>query len=131
MSPADPRAENAPRVVLLTGDLLLRPRLEALIQAAGATAETRSSREAVDGLLAAAEPPGAVVVDLSATSFSPAEAISALKTRFPATPVLAFGPHTDRAALADALARGSLEALPRSRAVRELTQILRDALARA
>lgn len=120
-----------PRVILLSEDLLLRPRLEALIAAAGGIPETCSSPDGAARVLAAAEPPGAVVVDLSARGFSPREIISSLKARFPETPIVAFGPHTDREALSDAAARGCRKVLPRSRAVRELTQILREALSPA
>ncbi len=128
-------ARDAPRVVLVCDDLLLRSRLEPLIAAAGARAEVGSGAAAL--LAAGAEgpagtdAPSAFVVDLSLRRSPAAATISDLRARFPNTPIVAFGPHTDRASLAEAAALGCHAVLARSRAVRELPEILRELLARS
>lgn len=122
-------AESPRRVALVTDDLLLFTRLEPLIAAAGATVVHVRSQAAVTALFDTDAPPQAIVLDLSARHLTPLDAISQLRERFPAAPILAFGPHTDRETLDAAARRGCAIVLPRSRAVRDLTRELRGALA--
>ena len=121
---------SLPRVALLTDDLLLRSRLEGLIAAAGATVDAAGTPGAVADLLSGASPPQAVVLDLSAGNLRPLPTISQLRERYPEVPIVAFGPHTDREAMAEAARHGCASVLPRSRAVRELTNEVRRVLAK-
>ena len=123
-------AEAPPRVALVTDDLLLFSRLEPLIAAAGASVLAVRSQAAVQALWESAAPPRALVLDLAARHLTPLDAISRWRERFPSSPILAFGPHTDRETLEEATRRGCAAVLPRSRAVRDLTRELRHALGR-
>jgi len=122
--------EVPPTVALVTDDLLLFSRLEPLIADAGATVLPVRSRAAVATLLDGDTPLQALVLDLSAKHLVPLDAIHRLRVLFPSAPILAFGPHTDRETLEEAARRGCATVLPRSRAVRDLTQELLGVLRR-
>ena len=120
----------APTVALCTDDLLLRSRLGPLVSAAGAATVVVSTSEAAVSLLDSEPAPHALVVDLSAHRLSPLALIARFRERFPSAPIVAFGAHTDRETLGEATHLGCDAVLPRSRAVRELTQVLQDLLRR-
>lgn len=117
-------------VALVTDDLLLRSRLEPLVTAAGAGTIAVGTQEAVSSLFDSGAAPHALVVDLSAERLSPLSLIPRFRSRFPAAPIVAFGAHTDRETLGEATTLGCAAVLPRSRAVRELTQVLQELLGR-
>ena len=117
-------------VALVTDDLLLRSRLGPLVEATGVTALAVTTSEAATSLLDSEAALHALVVDLSAHRLAPLSLIPRFRERFPAAPIVAFGAHTDRETLGEAARLGCAAVLPRSRAVRELTQILQDALRR-
>lgn len=115
-----------PPVVVLTGDLFFRARIEAVAQAAGVRVACVTSWEEVERGLedAPAAAPGRVLVDLAYREADPAGAIRALKSR-PAPPlVVAFGPHRDADAFRAARDAGADRVLARSAFVERLPELL-------
>lgn len=99
----------AERVWLATRNLLFRPRLRAVVAAAGGAV----SRDATGCEVA--------VVDLSEPEWE--QRVRELRARN--VTVLAFGPHVDTGALRRARALGA-EAVPNSRVERRLAELLAD-----
>ncbi len=93
------------KILLWSDDLMSRVRIESRWQAAGAQLLKRDS----------AETPDLVVVDLTARDA--AGHIRRLREQFPATDILAFGPHVDADGFREARAAGASECVARGSAV--------------
>ncbi len=93
------------KILLWSDDLMSRVRIESRWKAAGAQMLRRD----------AAETPDLIVVDLTARDA--AGNIRKLREQFPATDILAFGPHVDANAFREAKAAGANECVARGSAV--------------
>jgi DNA-binding NarL/FixJ family response regulator len=105
--------------VIVVSDLMFQPRIETAARAAGL-----SVRVATPAAVAA-DPgdPALVVVDLHERE---GDALAAIRTAKAAgAPVLAFGRHTDAAALRAAREAGADVVVPRSQLVDELPDLIR------
>lgn len=121
----DRRGPPAGPVLGLTADLVFASRIRAAATAVGATVHlTRSAEE----LLARAREtaPRLVLIDLDARTADPVEAIRRLRAtpETAAVPIVAFGPHVSREAIAAARDAGATRVLARSAFVRELPALL-------
>jgi DNA-binding NarL/FixJ family response regulator len=93
------------KILLWSDDLMSRVRIESHWKAAGAQMLRRD----------AVETPDLIVVDLTARDA--AGHIRKLCEQFPATDILAFGPHVDANAFREAKAAGASECVSRGSAV--------------
>lgn len=104
-------------VVVLTGDLFFRAKIEAVAKAAGVPVRFAGSAEE-------AQEAGTVLVDL-ADGARAIEAVNALKARPRAPVVVAFGPHKEGEAFRAAREAGADRVLARSSFVERLPELLR------
>ncbi|MGH7550412.1 MAG: hypothetical protein ACREMD_04710 [Gemmatimonadota bacterium] len=116
-----------PPVVILTGDLFFRVKIEAVAEAVGTPVAFARSREEVeraleDGGVAGS---GRVLIDLSYREAEPTETIRTLKSRPEPPHVVAFGPHRDGEAFRAARQAGADRVLARSAFVERLPKLLR------
>jgi len=93
------------KILLWSDDLMSRVRIESRWKAAGAQLLKRDS----------AETPDLIAVDLTARDA--AGHIRKLREQFPATDILAFGPHVDAEGFRAAKAAGASECVARGSAV--------------
>jgi len=92
-------------ILLWSDDLMSRVRIESRWKAAGAQLIKKDSAEA----------PDLIVVDLTARDA--AGHIRRLRAQYPATDILAFGPHVDGDAFREAKVAGASECVARGSAV--------------
>ena len=97
-------------VVIVVSDLMFQPRIAAAAEALGLRARTTASAEDAREAIAAA--PALAVVDLHERDADAIEIIRAAKSA--GAKVLAFGRHTDAAALRAARLAGADSVVPRS-----------------
>jgi DNA-binding NarL/FixJ family response regulator len=100
------------KILLWSDDLMSRVRIESRWKAAGAELLKRDS----------ADTPDLVVVDLTARDA--AGHIRKLREQFPATDILAFGPHVDAEGFRAAKAAGASECVARGSAVERVLKWL-------
>lgn len=93
-------------MAVVADDLIWTSRLVAAVERSGATPVTAASREQLDGLLSAAEPVEAVLIDLNGRRFDGVDAVRAAVRA--GRPVLAVGQHEDLALRRRALAAGAV-----------------------
>ncbi|MBI2724462.1 MAG: hypothetical protein HYX50_05310 [Chloroflexi bacterium] len=105
-----------PLIVAVT-DLLFQSRITAAARALGADVRVPTSAERV-----ALTADAALVVDLQDTAFDPAALIAAATAA--GVPTLAFGRHTEVAALRMAREAGAAAVVPRSQLAEELPALL-------
>jgi DNA-binding NarL/FixJ family response regulator len=94
-------------ILLLTDNLMTRANLEATWKNAGATVAGSSNNET--------EVPDLIVVDLTAKEA--VGRIRALRARYPAIEILAFGPHVDSEAFKQAKEAGATRQVARGKVV--------------
>lgn len=115
-----------PPVLVLTGDLFFRAKIEAVAEAQGTPVACVASLGEVERTLASA--PGAagriVLIDLAHREPDPEAAIRALKSRPTPPLVVAFGPHRDADAFRAARLAGADRVLARSAFVERLPELL-------
>jgi DNA-binding NtrC family response regulator len=103
-------------VLVLDDNLFFRPRLETELRTAGFTpvfaVGAAGFRSALDA------EPGAVVVNLASRGFDAPALVAEAHARFPALPIIGFGPHTDESLVASGLAAGCVEVVPNGLVVR-------------
>ncbi len=106
--------------LMLCDDLIFYSRVSATARAAGLS--VRQARTTDDLLkLAAANPPGGVLLDLHADGLDVPALLAGLRAACPAMPrTVAFGSHVDAERLRAARAAGVDRVLPRSAFVKEL-----------
>ena len=107
---------NRGSVIVLDDNLFFRPRLETELRAAGFTPVFAVAAAGFRSALDAA--PDAVVVNLAARGFDAAALVAEAHVRFPALPIIGFGPHTDESLVASGLAAGCVEVVPNGLVVR-------------
>ena len=94
------------RVAVLADDLIWSSRLVAAVERSGATPLRCGSRPELDTVLADADPPAAVLVDLNGRRFDGVDAVRAAAGA--GRPVLAVGQHEDLPLRRRALAAGAV-----------------------
>ena len=114
------------KIVVAVNDLMFAARIEDAAREAGATPVVVQSTETLDDALAGA---AGAIVDLHDTAVDPGEVIR--RTKLAGGGVLAFGRHTDIAALRAARAAGADTVVARSQLVEELPSLIRQVLAHA
>ncbi|MGH7572663.1 MAG: hypothetical protein ACREMK_12610, partial [Gemmatimonadota bacterium] len=117
-----------PPVVVLTGDLFFRAKIEAVAEALGSPVVFVASREEVERALEGGTGAGSrrVLIDLSHGKAEPTETIRALKSRPEPPHVVAFGPHREGEAFRAARRAGADRILARSAFVERLPELLRE-----
>ena len=114
----DQRVEGL--LVIAVPDLIFQSRIEAAARAAGlAIAVAASEAQCAEALARGA---AGLVVDLQAVGLAPLALIEAATAA--GVPVMAFGRHTDAAALRAAREAGAQAVVPRSQLAEELPQLL-------
>lgn len=108
---------TGPAVVVLSGDLFFRAKIETVARAAGVPVRFAESAEE-------ARNAATVLIDL-ADGARAIEAVSALKARPRAPVVVAFGPHKEGEAFRAAREAGADRVLARSAFVERLPELLR------
>ena len=114
---------SADVVLVACRDLLFRSRVEATLRHLGQAPLILRPADDPSAVLAEGRP-AAVVVDLSLGHDRWRSIVAAARARTPAPPVLAFGPHVDREAQAEARASGCAIVVANSRLTRELPLLL-------
>jgi DNA-binding NarL/FixJ family response regulator len=110
--------------VIAVSDLMFQPRIEAAARALGF--ETAIADDTVSARNALARRPAVAIVDLHAAALDPEAVIRAAKTI--GALVLAFGRHTEPAALRAARRAGADRAVARSELVENLPQLIESLL---
>ncbi|HEY8601307.1 MAG TPA: hypothetical protein VIL85_22950, partial [Thermomicrobiales bacterium] len=121
-------ATNEPtRVVAIVRDLFFAIRIRETLAPRGYTVEVAKSAAALQGILAAAGAPIAlIIIDLAFVAIDPATVISELKGA-PATasiPILAFGSHLDHASRDAAKAAGADRVVANSKLAEALPDLV-------
>ncbi len=102
------------KILIVTDNLMTRSWLEPACRQAGAEVLPRGG----------ADEPDLVAVDLTAREA--AARLARLREAWPHARLLAFGPHVDGAAFAEARAAGAHEAVARGRALQRLLALLAE-----
>jgi len=113
-------------VLYLTGDLLFSSRVSGAAANLGVPLQICGS---VDKLLelAANNPAGLVLIDLTLAGVDLRTAVPAIRTKLLEAKIVAYGPHVHEEALAAATAAGCDEVLSRGQFDREFGRLLREA----
>ena len=112
-------------VAIIVVDLMFQSRIEAAVRAAGLSPIVATTPGEVDA--AVGERPALAVVDLHADGIDAGQAIAEAKGA--GVPVLAFGRHTDAAALRAARDAGADRVVPRSQLVEEMHELIASLIA--
>ncbi len=107
-------------VAIIVSDLMFQSRIEAAVRAAGMTPVVAMTSD--EAKRAIEEQPELAVVDLHASGIDVSSAIRTAKAA--GLPVLAFGRHTDAAALRAAREAGADRVVARSQLVEELEELI-------
>jgi DNA-binding NarL/FixJ family response regulator len=112
-------------VLFLTNDLMFSSRVGAAAKAAGASLQLVPRAATIPEVLTA--DCRLVLVDLSLDELNLPAVVRAVRARAPAARVIAFGPHVDHAALADASDAGCDQVLSRGQFNQEHPALLQAA----
>lgn len=108
-------------MLALVADLMFATRIQDTLGRAGYQIEVEESAQ--QALVRLSQVPARVlIVDIAAAGSALGELVGEARAR--GVPVVAFGPHVEREALAAALAAGCAEALPRSRFASEMAAVV-------
>ncbi|MCB0077711.1 MAG: response regulator [Anaerolineales bacterium] len=112
-------------ILSLTPDLFFSTRIESTLRQAGHTAHVveQASRDAIAASLSA-QPADLAIIDISATWWPWAEALTLLRETDGALPVLAFGSHVNVDATKSALALGASRVVAKSDFVRRMVTLV-------
>ena len=123
--PALPASEPLPTGMLLSRDLIFTTKIVGTAAELGYRVLAADSQERVKSLIESHRP-RLVFVDLTAGDLVAPAALSAyLRSSGPGTQFVAFGPHVDGRALAEARAAGCQVVLPRSKFAADLPELIR------
>lgn len=112
-------------IILITNDLMFQSRVSAAVRNAGKTFLVDRTLQRLQERCEDKASVALVLVDLAFTDFELGQGIPQIKSLFPNSKVLAFGPHVDVARLAQAEESGADEVMTRGQFDRDLADIVR------
>lgn len=115
--------ETGARIVVACHDLMWRGKVESTLRHMGLASRALGRSEDATSIFAAARP-AAIIVDLGMGSEAWRRVVTAARALDPPVPLLAFGPHVDRAAQTAARAAGCDVVVANSRLARELPALV-------
>jgi len=113
MQVTEPQPSATPKVVAVVADLIFRTRIIRTAESAGLDILAMSSPDQLpeDPEL---EVPRLVIIDLDTTRGAAEDAVIAIRNRYPAAHLVAYGPHVDKVLLHAAQQAGADQVLARS-----------------
>lgn len=120
-----PMPEGGPAGVLLSRDLIFTSKVTGTARALGISVMTAGNSALASSMIDQWKPK-VIFIDLAAGDLVRPEALIAFRQLAPSSVFVAFGPHTDRDALAAASSAGCDRVMPRSKFSAELPDLMRE-----